>query len=354
MASILKITDYDRMAVIAPHPDDECIGVGGVLSLYADKTDVIVLTDGSLGNEKITAEKERIIRKKQFLKEMEYIKIKNFFYLDYPDGDLINRPNCLDDIDLSNYTKVFVPWQGDNHPDHVAAFTYTVNAILKKKLTHIEIFQYEVHNSFSDISHYLDITDVLKEKKKMICCHLDQVDDFRYDVLVESLGKYRACQLNLPNRYVEGYRQFCYDDEKIGALPKYEKEIRKRTKSTEIFHLWLVLYKHNIFIADFLKENKMNRVSIYGYGNVGEMLCEELKKDGISIIDVFDQRELSVDIMGVNTKHPAEGDRSVDLVIVTVISDDIDVKNKLKHWGYNKVISLGDILKDMSLTYDGE
>ena len=45
----LSIKENDKILVIAPHPDDECIGVGGVLSLYPELCTVILLTNGSRG-----------------------------------------------------------------------------------------------------------------------------------------------------------------------------------------------------------------------------------------------------------------------------------------------------------------
>jgi LmbE family N-acetylglucosaminyl deacetylase len=43
-------TDADRIAVVAPHPDDECLEVASVLILAPQQTDIYVLTDGSHGN----------------------------------------------------------------------------------------------------------------------------------------------------------------------------------------------------------------------------------------------------------------------------------------------------------------
>ena len=45
----IVIDSEDKIAIIAPHPDDECIGVGGILSLYPELCDVFVLTDGRYG-----------------------------------------------------------------------------------------------------------------------------------------------------------------------------------------------------------------------------------------------------------------------------------------------------------------
>ena len=40
----------DVIAVIAPHPDDECLGAFAALHLMLERTDVYVLSDGSHGN----------------------------------------------------------------------------------------------------------------------------------------------------------------------------------------------------------------------------------------------------------------------------------------------------------------
>lgn len=52
----------DRIAVIAPHPDDECLGAAAPLILAPDRTDVFVLTDGSHGNPEISIAEEAKIR----------------------------------------------------------------------------------------------------------------------------------------------------------------------------------------------------------------------------------------------------------------------------------------------------
>ena len=49
----LVIKETEKILIVAPHPDDESIGTGGLLSLYSNQCDVIVMTDGRYGNTEI-------------------------------------------------------------------------------------------------------------------------------------------------------------------------------------------------------------------------------------------------------------------------------------------------------------
>ena len=66
MRERIVFQDNDRIAVIAPHPDDECLGTAAVLLLAPERTDIFVLTDGSHGNPEKSIEEEAEIRRKQF------------------------------------------------------------------------------------------------------------------------------------------------------------------------------------------------------------------------------------------------------------------------------------------------
>lgn len=63
---VLSINNNDKILILAPHPDDECIGAGGILALFPELCNVIVLTDGRQGQGMISPEIEKEIRKKSF------------------------------------------------------------------------------------------------------------------------------------------------------------------------------------------------------------------------------------------------------------------------------------------------
>ena len=48
------------------------------------------------------------IRKAEFLNEMHFLGIEEYWMLDIEDGTLMQHINCLEHIDFSFYTKIFV------------------------------------------------------------------------------------------------------------------------------------------------------------------------------------------------------------------------------------------------------
>ena len=68
----LNIDKEDKILVVAPHPDDETLGAGGLLALY-NHCDVIVVTDGRMGNPEWNADKTVRVREKELEEAMELL-----------------------------------------------------------------------------------------------------------------------------------------------------------------------------------------------------------------------------------------------------------------------------------------
>ena len=136
---VLSIKEDDRLLIIAPHPDDECIGPGGVLALYPHLCKVIVLTDGRQGQGDVAPELEKKIRKQEFANEMRILGISDYEMFDYEDGSLMQYTDCLENIDLTSFTKIFVTGIHDNHPDHTAACISMYQALKMQAITNVEI-----------------------------------------------------------------------------------------------------------------------------------------------------------------------------------------------------------------------
>ena len=259
MRKRIAFDENDRIAVIAPHPDDECLGAAAVLLLAPDQTDIYVLTDGSHGNPAKSIEEEAIIRRAQFEAEMEAVQPHAWKWLGYEDMTLSERMDAADGIDFTPYTKIFLPWHQSRHPDHRAAALMCCKAILRQK-AQAEVFMYEISTPFYQPTHCIDITNLLEAKRRLIRFHTDQNAQEEISLSVNLL---RGSQmLSDPEcRYAECYleanvREIAHNPDLIVKLytlredPALEKSLKE--KGVRIKH---VMPPDFMKVYEFVKDN---------------------------------------------------------------------------------------------------
>lgn len=191
---LLKISSRDRVLIFAPHPDDETLAAGGLISYLSSKKipkKIVFLTVGD-GNPYSFLEKRKIKygpeeyintgfrRQKEAINALERlgIKQKEIIFLGYPDAFLfkmfknpnfsvINKgrvnfipydfsPDFRKEASGENLltslrkiikdfkpTKIFLPHRSDNHSDHKATFLFVERA-LESFTPKPEVFQYLV------------------------------------------------------------------------------------------------------------------------------------------------------------------------------------------------------------------
>lgn len=154
----------DRITVIAPHPDDEMLGPGGVL-LHAIKSatpvHVIYLTSGKFPEE-IENETKSIGNKVGYTCQ----------FLRLPLGAIPNDEKTVSllakALESSNPRALFLPFLFDDHDEHRRANELLLKAhdrgLLSKK---IEIWGYQVYTALPG-NVVIDITDVSSAKADVI------------------------------------------------------------------------------------------------------------------------------------------------------------------------------------------
>lgn len=220
MVQLIKLTKQDRIALIAPHPDDECLGASAALLTEPDRTDVFVVSDGSHGDPEKSIEDEAVVRKLQFEAEMDYVKPHGWQWLGYEDTKLAQNMNALDRVDFTVYTKIFMPWINSLHPDHRAVARMCRRVFREQNIT-ADCFSYEVRAPFYRPTHYIDITEIEPEKRKLIRFHEDQLSGGQERITL-SLNAYRGALYCRRSEcaYAEAYLQVDAWD-MADAMPRF-------------------------------------------------------------------------------------------------------------------------------------
>lgn len=214
----INIKSEERILVVAPHPDDESIGCGGLISLYHNQVDVLLVTDGY--NPELGNKEQSEIRQREFQNAMALAQVHDYMMLHIPEHHIMEQHRKFQEIDFNVYSHVFVPNRYENHQDHVAVYKVIKNVINRKT----KLYEYEVWTTIRKPNIIVDIGAVLKEKKSMIECHSSQISDLDYVSMISGLNAYRGRTHAF--EYAEAY--YC----KIEKYAKTIRQFKRRIKNS--------------------------------------------------------------------------------------------------------------------------
>lgn len=203
----LKINKQEKILILTPHPDDESIGCGGFLLKYAAQCDVILLTDGAKGGGGWNDQKTRLVRKNEFQKAMKHLGVHKYKLFGIPDLKLAENIDCLQKIHYENYAYILVPNLFESHKDHCVIFS-KIDRIIRQRQLKICVLQYEVWTPLPKPTHYLDISDIIGDKERLIQFYKCPLRNIDYDRRSTALAYYRGILFGCA--YAECYRMTCY------------------------------------------------------------------------------------------------------------------------------------------------
>lgn len=186
----LQIKPNDKILILAPHADDESIGCGGLISLYAKQIDVILLTDGRFGG---TDNPETIakIRHKEFEDNMKKAGVNQYQCLNIHDRNLKNCFNIFSKIQFDKYTHIFIPHEREQQRDHKIVFPFILKSRINKNTI---IAGYEVWTPIEYPNFYLNISEHIKTKKALMNTYRSQLKFNDYTAAAVGLNRYRGLQ----------------------------------------------------------------------------------------------------------------------------------------------------------------
>ncbi len=117
----------DRVVVLAPHPDDEVLGVGGLLALLqqvGSRIELLAVTDGEASNPggSIGPDDLAVLRRAETAQALSALGLDaTVTHLHLPDGgDAALEQPVFDALTLHPGDLLLAPWEHDGHPDHEA------------------------------------------------------------------------------------------------------------------------------------------------------------------------------------------------------------------------------------------
>jgi len=204
-----------NILVLAPHPDDESLGCGGTIKLLAQagmQVDVILMTRGENGmdapGQQPAAVHEQLANRREgeARAACAVLGVRDVQFLPGIDGGLMHQPHLVQQLaalmQMGNYQRIFAPWYGEAHPDHVATFRLLQRALAEAALRPA-IWLYEVWTPLPPTDH-VPIDATMAAKRAAIEKHRSQLDCLDYLGAFVGLAAYRALACP-PSKYAEAF-----------------------------------------------------------------------------------------------------------------------------------------------------
>ena len=120
------VGDATHVVVVAPHPDDESLGAGGLLASLAGRSvrvDVVVVTDGAASHPDAPGDLADVRAREVRDAVALLCPHATVTLLGVPDGGTVDRRDdvargVLDAVGDGARTLLVAPWRGDGHRDH--------------------------------------------------------------------------------------------------------------------------------------------------------------------------------------------------------------------------------------------
>ncbi|HUP45007.1 MAG TPA: PIG-L family deacetylase [Thermoanaerobaculia bacterium] len=207
----------ERLLVLAPHPDDEVIGCGGLIAQHLDSgrpVRIVIATDGTRATGAgAESEAYRDRREEESRQGIAALGGKaEVHFLRVPDRELDDSISAALADQLSSFRPdlICVPSPLEIHPDHLAlsrAFCELIQSheTLFADLASSRVAFYEVSQPLRP-NAIVDITAVAERKYAAIAAHESQVALKDYVAYARGLNAYRAMTLPPEVKAAEAYR----------------------------------------------------------------------------------------------------------------------------------------------------
>lgn len=197
-----------HLLVLAPHPDDEVLGCGGLMAatLRAGQAiTVIVVSDGAQGGDAAVRETESREAARVLAGTGAAITLQ-FWCL--PDRGLADAPGLVPRLQrlltCTDADVVLLPSPFEVHPDHRALCAAALHALRDAGRPDLHAWCYEVGQALMPDA-LVDITPHIELKRAALRCFPSQLSVQAYDEQLLALNRYRAYTLGPAVSHAEAF-----------------------------------------------------------------------------------------------------------------------------------------------------
>ena len=219
-----------RILAIGAHPDDIEVACSGTLAKCVQRGDTVIVchaSSGNLGHVVIPPDELRKIRREEAKKAGSLAGIEvicaGFDDLDIYADNKEARDKMVDVIRYADPDLIITHAPDDYMPDHTAvsklvfdaSFTATLPNYYTKEKKVAKLVPIYYMDTLAGVNFnptmYVDVSDTIDLKIKMLCCHESQVvwmkehDGIDFADMVKTCSRYRGYQCGAD--YAEGFRQ---------------------------------------------------------------------------------------------------------------------------------------------------
>lgn len=201
-----------NILVVAPHPDDEVLGCGGIMKRFASEGDRVYVLIVTRGKPEKYSDDGIIKVRKEALKAHKILGVTETMFFDFPapDLDTLSLAEISENINKTivqlKADTIFLPNRGDIHHDHKVVFNAglvaarPVNGIPVRRIYSYEtLSETEWAAPFGDDAfipdYFVNISNVFNDKLEAMKCYKSQLREFpnlRSLKAINALANYRG------------------------------------------------------------------------------------------------------------------------------------------------------------------
>lgn len=212
----------NNLLILAPHPDDEVLGCGGIIRKYSSSKNVYIVV-ATKGSEKMySADKIKNIRMES-KKAHNILGVKETVFFDFPAPfldtiSIAEISNSIHKIIIKlEVDTLFLPHMGDIHNDHKVIFE--AGLVAARPVNNCPVMNIYAYETISETewsapfqcqafipTHFEDISNEYDFKIQAISCYKSQIKEFpnsRSKENIEALAIHRGATVGY--KYAEAF-----------------------------------------------------------------------------------------------------------------------------------------------------